>query len=329
MKVVRSLKNETHPSIHYNILFIHHHALFRLNYTVSYTLWASLDRIHLHKSGKGKCQGEMDGLGTRTRTVSFGTTNLYGTSSRTIGRSRTLPSIGMELSNAQFSLALSPPKLDPYQEWLILNQSRLEAEEEKGAEPTLMALECMSAASVSGVLTPTTPPLFSRQPLPSPLRPPLPHSTRTTAKGRSRLWISTNLYPGNSLGILTRGLTLRRLRGMYSAKLFEYVDGKNVQEDMPELDTVRASSRSYTRAGTSLMVSGKSCWITAIVEDGNTPPSESRGPTFRRVSRLKDMPLPPLSKPSPSRPAKGSRVPKRCTIMNGATTIHNHSAMYR
>jgi hypothetical protein len=56
-------------------------------------------------------------------------------------------------------VALSPPKLDPYQEWLILNQSRLEAEEEEEAEPTPMALEFMSAASVSDVLTPATPPL--------------------------------------------------------------------------------------------------------------------------------------------------------------------------
>jgi len=79
--------------------------------------------------------------------LSFGTMNLYGTSSRTIGRSRTLPSIGTGCSNAQaFPVALTPPKLDPYQEWLILNQSCLEAEEE---EPTPVAAERMSVAPMS------------------------------------------------------------------------------------------------------------------------------------------------------------------------------------
>jgi len=86
--------------------------------------------------------------------------NLYGTSSRTIGRSRTLPSIGTERSNAQaFPVALTPPKLDPYQEWLILNQSRLEAEEEEEEEPTPVAAERMSVAPMSDALTPATPPL--------------------------------------------------------------------------------------------------------------------------------------------------------------------------
>ena len=56
-------------------------------------------------------------------------------------------------------MALSQPKLDPYQEWLILNQSRLEAEEEEEAEPTPTANECASVAPVSDVLTPATPSL--------------------------------------------------------------------------------------------------------------------------------------------------------------------------
>jgi len=77
-----------------------------------------------------------------------------------IGRSRTLPSIGTESSNAQtFPVAPSPPKLDPYQEWLVLNQSRLEAEEEEEVENTPMAVECMSVAQIPDVLTPATPPL--------------------------------------------------------------------------------------------------------------------------------------------------------------------------
>ena len=92
--------------------------------------------------------------------LSFGATNPCGASSRTIGRSRTFPSIGTECSNARtFPVALTPPKLDPYQEWLILNQSRLEAEEEEEEEPTPMAVECMSVAPRTDVLTPATPPL--------------------------------------------------------------------------------------------------------------------------------------------------------------------------
>ena len=92
--------------------------------------------------------------------LSFGTTNPCGASSRMIGRSRTLPSIGSECSDAQtFSVAPTPPKLDPYQEWLALNRSRLEAEEEEEAESTPMAVECMSAVPMSDVLTPATPPL--------------------------------------------------------------------------------------------------------------------------------------------------------------------------
>jgi len=68
--------------------------------------------------------------------------------------------MGTECSNAQtFPVALTPPKLDPYQEWLALNQSRLEAEEEEEEEPTPMAVECMSVAPMSDVLTPSTPPL--------------------------------------------------------------------------------------------------------------------------------------------------------------------------
>ena len=92
--------------------------------------------------------------------LSFGVTNPCGASSRTIGRSRTFPSIGTECSNAKtFPVALTPPRLDPYQEWLILNQSRLEAEEEEEEEPTPMAVECISVVPMTDVLTPATPPL--------------------------------------------------------------------------------------------------------------------------------------------------------------------------
>ena len=92
--------------------------------------------------------------------LSFGATNSCGASSRIIGRSRTFPSIGTECSNAQtFPAALAPPKLDPYQEWLVLNQGRLETEEEEEEELTPMAAERMSVVPMTEVLTPATPPL--------------------------------------------------------------------------------------------------------------------------------------------------------------------------
>ena len=56
-------------------------------------------------------------------------------------------------------MVVTPPKLDPYQEWLVLNQSRLEAEEEEEVESTPMAVECMSMAPMRDILTPATPPL--------------------------------------------------------------------------------------------------------------------------------------------------------------------------
>ena len=87
-------------------------------------------------------------------------TNPNGASSRTIGRSRTFPSIGTECSDARtFPVAPTPPKLDPYQEWLILNQSRLETEEGEEEQPTPMAVECMSVAPMDEILTPATPSL--------------------------------------------------------------------------------------------------------------------------------------------------------------------------
>jgi len=90
--------------------------------------------------------------------LSFGATN--GTSSRTIRRSRTFPSIGTECSNAKtFPVALSPPKLDPYWEWLVLNRGRrLEAEEGEEEEPTHMAVECISVDPMTDVLTSATSP---------------------------------------------------------------------------------------------------------------------------------------------------------------------------
>ena len=163
--------------------------------------------------------------------LSFGTTNLCGASSRIIGRTRTLPSIGTECANAQASpVALAKPRLDPYQEWLILNQSRLEAEEEEEAEPTPMAVERMSVAPMSDVLTPATPPLVQS-----------PASSISSAASIASFDSDDNertiqvadvseplprKFSGNldawfDSAAPAQGLAMR---GMYSAKAFEYVD---------------------------------------------------------------------------------------------------------
>ena len=97
-------------------------------------------------------------------------------------------------------------------------------------------------------------------------------------------------YP-SSLRSAKSNRSLRRRSGTYS---------KNVQGDVPELDIVRAPSRSSTSASSSSMVSGKSCRMSTIVEDGDASSSRSRGPGSRRVSTLKDAPLPPLPEPSPN-----------------------------
>ena len=54
-------------------------------------------------------------------------------------------SIGTECSATRtFPVAPTPPKLDPYQELSILNQSRLEAEEGEEEQPMPMAIKCIS-----------------------------------------------------------------------------------------------------------------------------------------------------------------------------------------
>ena len=60
---------------------------------------------------------------------------------------------------------------------LVLNQSRLEAEEEEEMEHTPIAVECMFVAPIPDVLAPATPPLVQSQLLPFPQRPQLPRST--------------------------------------------------------------------------------------------------------------------------------------------------------
>ena len=166
--------------------------------------------------------------------LSFGTTNLCGTSSRTIGRSRTFPSLGTECSNAQSSpLALSQPKLDPYQEWLLLNQSRLEAEEEEEEEPALMAVESISAAPVPDVLTPATPPLVqspasSISSVASMASFDLDDSERTIQVADISEPLpqkfSGNLDAWFDLAAPAPGIAVR---GVYSAKAFEYVELAN------------------------------------------------------------------------------------------------------
>ena len=166
--------------------------------------------------------------------LSFGTTNLCGASSRTIGRSRTLPSIGTECSDAQPSpVAPSQPKLDPYKEWLILNQSRLEAEEEEEEELTFTAVECMSVAPVSDVLTPATPPLvqspaFSISSAASIASFDSDDSDRTIQVADINEPLprkfSGNLDAWFDSAAPAPGVVVR---GVYSAKAFEYVDLAN------------------------------------------------------------------------------------------------------
>jgi len=166
--------------------------------------------------------------------LSFGTTNLCGTSSRTIGRSRTLPSIGMERSNAQtLPVALTPPKLDPYQEWLILNQSRLEAEEEEEEEPTPVAAESMSVAPMTDVLTPATPPLV--QSPASSISSAASIASFDSDDGERTIQVvdisepPTQKFPGNLDAWFDSAAPAPDVvvRGVYNAKAFEYVELAN------------------------------------------------------------------------------------------------------
>lgn len=166
--------------------------------------------------------------------LSFGPTNRCGASSRTIGRSRTFPSIGTECSNAQmFPVAPTPPKLDPYQEWLVLNQSRLEAEEEEEEEPTPMAVECVSTVPMTDILTPATPPLV-QSPASSVSSAASIASFDSDDGGRTIQVadISKPLpgqYPGNLDAWFDSAAPAQgvAVRGVYNAKAFEYVDLAN------------------------------------------------------------------------------------------------------
>lgn len=164
----------------------------------------------------------------------FGTTTPCVASARTIGRSRTFPSIGTETSNARTSpVALDPPKLDPYQEWLLLNQSRLEAEEEEEEESTPMAVERMSVVPMTDVLTPATPPLVQS-----------PTSSISSASSIASFDSDYNertiqvadiseplprKFSGNLDAWFDSAAPMRdvAVHGIYNAKTFEYVDLAN------------------------------------------------------------------------------------------------------
>lgn len=97
-------------------------------------------------------------------------------------------------------------------------------------------------------------------------------------------------YPA-SLRSVKSDRSLRRRSGTFSNSL---------EEDRPESDSARAPSRTSTRASSSSVVSSKSRRMSTIVEYGDATSSQSHGPSFRRVSAIKDAPLPPLPKPSPN-----------------------------
>jgi len=94
--------------------------------------------------------------------------------------------------------------------------------------------------------------------------------------------------------------SLRSVKSARSLRRRSGTFGKNVHEDTPEFDTARVPSRSSTRASSSSMASGKSHRMPTVVEDGNASSSGPRPRTFRRVSTVKDAPLPPLPRPSPN-----------------------------
>lgn len=98
-------------------------------------------------------------------------------------------------------------------------------------------------------------------------------------------------YP-SSLRSVKSARSLRRRSGTYGSR--------DDQEEIPESDTAGAPSRSSTRVSSSSMVSGKSRRMSTIVEDGDAPSSASHLRTSRRVSVLKDTPLPPLPVPPPN-----------------------------
>ena len=92
--------------------------------------------------------------------------------------------------------------------------------------------------------------------------------------------------------------SLRSVKSTRSLRRRSGTFGQNVHEDTPESDTAQALSRTSTRASSSSMVSGKSRRMSTIVEDGDASSSDPRPRTFRPVPTVKDVPLPPLPRPS-------------------------------
>ena len=124
----------------------------------------------------------------------------------------------------------------------------------------------------------------------------------------------TRRYP-SSLRSVKSARSLRRRSGTF---------GKNAQE---ETDAARAPSRSSARASSSSTVSGESRRTSTIVGDGAALSSEPRRRPSRRVSLLKDAPLPPCPHHLRIQPGTDSRIPTASTTTKDPTAIHNPSAM--
>ena len=117
------------------------------------------------------------------------------------------------------TMALDPPKLDPYQEWLIPNQNLPEAEEE---EPT-PTVEGTSVAATSDVLTPATPPLVQS-----------PASSISSAAERTiQVTDISDPLPQKFSGNLDAWFDSAApapnvaVHGVYNVKAFEYVELAN------------------------------------------------------------------------------------------------------
>lgn len=91
--------------------------------------------------------------------------------------------------------------------------------------------------------------------------------------------------------------SLRSVKNARSLRRRSGTASKDAHEGTPELDPARHPSRSSTRASSSSLVSGKSRRMSTVVEHLSSDP---RPNTSRRVSTIKDSPLPPLPGPSPN-----------------------------
>lgn len=88
--------------------------------------------------------------------------------------------------------------------------------------------------------------------------------------------------------------SLRSVKSIRSLRRRSGAGSKDAHEGARESDSTRDPSRSSTRASSSSLTSGKSRRMSTIVEHRDASPSDPRSQNSRRVSTIKDTPLPPL-----------------------------------